>query len=202
MKIKDKRNLSFLAVLLLMLTTCSSFKPAVKQEYGKDDLAFSHFSDWKITEDNTTEEAVGDVRFVSIEGPNDSILMISRFPGDAEVTLESYVELLQSGMKEETKTMTGGVEVFKMDNGKLKPVEALIAGEKRRGLAREFDIKVLNISVPHRAETFLIEGRNEKWFIVAQSSKEDWDKLKVGYQTIFDSLSFAPAIKDGVGKAK
>lgn len=202
MKIRNQRSLAFLAVLLLAFTTCSRFKPAVKQEYNKDDLTFSHFSDWKITEDKTTQEAVGDVRFVTVEGPDDSILMISRFPGDADVTLESYVELLQSGMKEEIETMTGGVEVFKTDDGKLNSVEVSIAGEKRRGLAREFDIKVLNIPVPHRAETFLIEIGNEKWFLVAQSSKEDWGKLKIGYQTIFDSLSFAPAIKEGVGKAK
>ena len=96
--------------------------------------------------------------------------------------------------------MTGGVEVFKMDDGKLNPVEASIAGETRRGLAREFDIKVLSIPVPHRAESFLIEAENEKWFIVAQSSKEDWDKLKVGFQTIFDSLSLKITAASGRGR--
>ncbi len=202
MNIKLRKTIALIALsLLLTLTACDKLKPAVKQNYSKDGLAFTHFSDWKITEDNTTKEAVGDVRFISIEGPHDSILMISRFPGDAEVTLASYVELLQSGMKEETQKMTGGVNVFKVDDGNLSPVEARIAGETRRGLAREFDIKVLNLPVPHRAETFLAENENEKWFFVAQSSKEDWEKLKPDFQAIFDSLSLTAA-QPGGGQVK
>lgn len=198
MNIKLKKTIALIALsLLLVVTACDRFKPAVKQNYSKDGLAFTHFSDWKITEDKTTKEAVGDVRFISIEGPHDSILMISRFPSEAEVTLESYVELLQSGMQQETQNMTGGVNVFKVDDGNLSPVEARIAGETRRGLAREFDIKVLNLPVPHRAETFFAENENEKWFLVAQSSKEDWEKLKDGFQTIFDSLSLTTAAQGG-----
>lgn len=204
MKIKNVNIVSFavLPILLLIMTACSSFKPAVKQEYNKDGLAFSHFSDWKITEDKTTAEEVGEVRFISIEGPDDSILMISRFPSEADITLESYVELLQTGMKEETKTMTGSVEVFAMDDGKLSSVETRIVGETRRGLAREFDIKVLSLPVPHRAETFTMENQTEKWFFVAQSSVEDWEKLRVGFQTVFDSLSLTTAVQSGGGKAK
>ena len=200
MKIKRAKKLIILSVLLLTITACGVFKPAVKQEYNKDGLTFSYFSDWKITEDKTTAEAVGDVRFISLEGPNDAVLLITRFPGDTDVTLESYVKLLQTGMQEETKTMTGGVGVFKMDDGNLTPVEAQIAGTGRRGLAREFNIKVLNFPVPHRAETFLVEAGNEKWFIVSQSSKEDWEKLKTGFQTIFDSLSLKTTATDGGGK--
>ncbi len=204
MKIVSKKAAILIVSTILMAASaaCGGFKSVVKQEYSKDDLAFSHFSDWKIAEDKTTAEAVGSVRFISIEGPDDSILMISRFPGEAEVTLESYVELLRTGMKEEAKSMTGGVEVFKMDDGNLNPVEAQIGGVARRGLAREFDIKVLNIPVPHRSETFLIENENEKWFVVAQSSKEDWEKLRVGFQTIYNSLSFASTPQSGGGKAK
>ena len=200
MKIKKTKNLIILSVLLLTITACSIFKPAVKQEYNKDGLTFSHFSDWKITEDKTTAEAVGDVRFVSLEGPDNAVLLFTRFPGDTDVTLESYVKLLQTEMQEETKTMTGGVGVFKMNDGNLTPVEAQIAGAVRRGLAREFDIKVLNFPVPHRAETFLIEAGNEKWFVVSQSSKEDWEKLKIGFQTIFDTLSLKTTVADGGGK--
>ena len=198
MKITGKKFTLSLAFLVLSLNAaCHGFAPVTNQEYRKDNLAFTYLSNWKITEDTTTKEAVGDVRFISIEGPDDAVLTISRFPSDTDVTLESYVELLQSGMKQEAETMTGGVKVFKMDDGILSSVEARIAGATRHGLAREFDIKALSVLVPHRAETFSIENPTEKWFFVRQSSKEDWEKLKIGFQTIFDSLTFETAARSG-----
>lgn len=203
MKFNHKLTINLLLLVLLASLTaaCSAAKSTVKQEYSKDDLTFSHFSDWKITEDNTTQEAVGAVRFISIEGPDDSILMISRFPGEADVTLESYVEMLQKGMSEEAKTMTGGVEIIKMDAGKLTPVESRIAGIARRGLAREFDIKALNFPVPHRAENFLIENENEKWFLVAQSPKENWEGVKSGFQIIYDTFQIGQTSAESGGKS-
>jgi hypothetical protein len=194
-KIKNKTFSHYSAFLILLLTIlgCSKFETPTKQEYRKDDLTFAHFSNWKITEDNITTEAVGNVRFISIEGPSDSILMATRFPVEVVTTLEEYADYIQKGMSQEAKDLTGGVEIVKMGEAKTTSSETQIAGALRHGLRREFDIKVLGVPVPHRAEYYLIENNEEKWFIVVQSPKEDWDGLQVGFKTILDSISIKPA---------
>jgi hypothetical protein len=92
-------------------------------------------------------------------------------------------------MDESAKELTGGYEVVKMGAAKLSPVSGQIAGATRQGLLREFEIKALNVPVPHRAELYLVENEKGRWFIVAQSPNEDWDAQKAGFQVMFDSLS-------------
>ena len=204
MKIKSRyfSSIALLFVLLAAFAACDRFKAPVKQEYGKDGLAFAHFSNWTVTEDKLMTQEVGDVRYVSVEGPNDSLLMISGFPANLGVTLEDYVRLLQTGMNEEAKKMTHGIEVLKTSEGNLSPVETVINGAMRKGLAREFDVEILSIPVPHRSETFMLETKTQTWFFVAQSSKEDWGSLKNGFQTIFESLAVETETQSGGGQVK
>jgi hypothetical protein len=189
---KAATRYSAFSILLLVILGCSKFETPTKQEYSKDDLTFAHFSNWKITEDKTTTEAVGEVRFITVEGPSDSIFLATCFPADVDTTLEDYANQIQQGMGETTKELTGGIEVVKVGEVKTGSVEAQIAGATRRGLRREFDIKALGIPVPHRADYYLIENDKEKWFIVAQAAQEDWDSVKIGFQTIFDTISIKP----------
>lgn len=197
MKYKSTFNTAAVLILFLAILACSKFEKATKQEYRKENLAFTHFSDWKITADDTSFNENIETRYISVEGPNDAIVLMTRFPDAVTTTLEEYAQELQRATGEGAKEMTGGYEVVKLGEAKISPVSAQIAGAARQGLVREFDIKALGFPVPHRAEHYLIETTDEKWFIVAQASKEDWDKVKDGIQTIFDSLSLGTAASSG-----
>lgn len=187
------KRVCFVALFSALISAACQFAPVTKQEYRQGNLAFTHFSNWKITADETTKEAVGDVRLITVEGPNDTIFIATGFPSDVATTLEEYAELLHKESNEGAKEVTGGFEVVKMEDAATKPVAAQIAGETRNGLVREFDAKVLGMPVPHRVEYYMVEAGAERWFVVAQASKEDWEKSKNGFQTIFDSLSFGTA---------
>ncbi len=200
MKIKNVWNFSAVLILLLTILACSKFEKVTKIEYRKNNLALTHFSNWKITEDNTSLNSDIETRYISIEGPNDAILLLTRFPDAVPTTLEEYVAQMQSASNSEMKEITGGYDVVKVGDAKISPVTAQIAGASRAGLRREFDIKVLSLPVPHRAEHYLIENGGEKWFVVAQASQEDWDEVKEGFQTIYESLSLAMATGSESGK--
>jgi len=200
MKIKSLWNFSAVTVLLVMILACSNFEKVTKQEYRKDNLTFTHLSNWKITEDTTTLRTDIETRYVSIEGPNDSILLLTRYPDAISTTLDEYVQEMQRASDSEMQKMTGGYEVLKMGAAKTSPITAQIAGASRSGLLREFDIKALGFPVPHRAEHYLIEIGEEKWFVVAQASKEDWDKVKEGLQVIYDTVSFGATASEDANK--
>lgn len=196
MKNKIVWNAAVGLILLTAVLACSNFQKATKQEYRKDNLAFTHFSDWKITEDNTSVTEGVETRYLSVEGPSNAVVLMTRFPDAVSMTLEEYARELQTATGEGAKEVTGGYEIVKLGEAKFSPASASIAGVVQQGLVREFDIKALGFPVPHRAEHYLIETGGARWFIVAQASKEDWDKVKNGFQTIFDSLSLSAAADD------
>lgn len=198
MKIKNVSSFFAVFILLSAILACGKFEKVTKQEYRKDNLAFTHLSNWKITEDTASSTDGIETRYISIEGADDAILLLTRFPAEVPTTLEEYVGEIQKASNDEAKKMTGGYDVVTFGDAKMSPATAQIAGAARTGLLREFDIKAIGIPVPHRAEHFLIENGAEKWFVVAQASKENWNGVREGFQTIYDSLSFGAA--DAAGK--
>ena len=193
MKIKRIRDFFAVLILFAAILACSKFEKITKQEYRKDDLAFAHLSNWKITEDKTTVTSGIETRYLSIEGSDNAILILNKFPNQSSTTLEDYVQEVQKLSNSEIKEMTGGYDVVKIGEAQTSPTAAQIGGVPRAGLLRDFDIKALGIPVPHRAEHYLIEIGDAKWFITAQAPKEDWNSVNEGFQTIYNSLSFGQA---------
>lgn len=201
----SRTKISFIftiSVAILVFSACSAFKPATKEQYSKDGLTFTHFSNWEITEDSTTAEEGIEARIITVEGPHNAIFTASRFPPVLDMTIEEYVSLMTKEMKNSTKDITGGIEIVSMDDGKTVPSDALIFGVMRHGLAREFEVKALGTPVLHRAEYYLIENDKEKWFVTIQSSKEDWDSVKEGFQTILDSFPVSETKQQNAGAGK
>ena len=185
---KNAVNILTGIILLAVFSACAAFKPVTKEVYSKDDLTFTHLSNWRVTDDSTTTVSDITTRIITLEGPNSAILSITRFPPIVPMTLDEYVEIIGDEMKKGAKDLTGGVEVISVDDGKTMPSEAQIAGALRQGLAREFDVKALGTPVPHRAEYYLLENDKERWFFTRQASKDNWDETKDGFQTILDSF--------------
>ena len=184
------RNYTAALVLLVTILACSKFEKVTTQQYNKENVAFAHLSNWKVTEDNTSVTEGVESRFVSVEGSDNAVLMLTRLSASAPATLEEYVQILHDSLNEGAKDLTGGYEVVKLGAANTSPISTQIGRISRQGLLREFDVKALDVPVPHRAEQYLVETDKDKWFVVAQASKEDWDGVKEGFKTIFDSLSF------------
>ena len=192
MKFQKIASIISLAVFALVIfSACDAFKPVTKQEYSKDDVKFTHLSNWQITEDSTTTESNMTARIITVEGPHDAVLTASKFPPSFPLTLEEYIKIVSEEMKKGAKDLTAGIDVLSLSAGKTMPSEARIAGSPQHGLAREFNIEALGTAVLHRAEYYAIDGDKEKWFIMMQSSKEDWESVKDGFQTMLDSFPAA-----------
>lgn len=191
------------AVIGIMLVTafaCNGSQPPTRQQYSKEGVAFEHFSNWKITGDETSGTGATLMRFVTVEGPHDSLVMLTRFPGESEITLEEYAEMMASQMGQAMKDTTAGVEIIKMDGSKTSENNTNIGGVAVRGLTREFNIKLLGVNVPHRSEMYAFNTAEHTYFAVTQASTEDYDKIKDGVQLIFDTFAPAPIVKQNSAK--
>lgn len=187
MNIKLERVFIVLLFIAAVLA-CKSMKPVTKQSYNKDDLSFNYLSSWAITEDNIIEESVK-VRFVQIEGPDDALLFITRFPIKSDITLERYAEMTNKERAENMKKKLGGT--IKVGETVTKETQRQIGSKSLKGILQEFSLRLLGVDVPHRAEFFIVEDKEYKWIISTQTPAEDMKGVQEGYQVIYETLSFA-----------
>ena len=98
------RNYSAVLILLLTILACSKFEKVTTQQYRKENLTFAHLSNWQIMEDKTAVMDGIKSRFVSVEGPDNAVLMLTRLSASAPATLEEYVQILHIRRTKAQKT--------------------------------------------------------------------------------------------------
>jgi hypothetical protein len=184
----------FAAIVL----SCSLFKPVVKESYEKDGLAFTHLSSWQIKNDAIVS-AAAQVRMVTIEGPSHTVLLLTRFASSNPITLKKYAQTFEDKRAEEIKKQLGGVIPLNADPSIIDEAHGDIGGKQQTGIRQSFNVDVLGVKTPMQADFFMIDGSPDKWILMMQAPTNDWDSIKGGVQTIYDTLAFGTD-RDGTVK--
>jgi len=184
-------------VLLVIGAAACLHKPAVPMRYEKDGFSFTHFSDWRIKDDKLVAD--GKARIITIEGPENAVMTVSKFAPDNPISLDHYAAILEKKRSENVEKNFGGVLPIRTEKAQTESTAAMIAGETRSGLSQVFSITLLGVNVPHMANLFLIERGGHKWILMTQAPSSKWIKVQPGFQKIFDSVIFAA---EGEGHSK
>jgi hypothetical protein len=184
------KRLGATTVVVASMWACTQKTPVV---YEKDRLSFTYFSNWQITGDKLVAD--GDARLITIEGPRDAVMTLTRFAGDNPTSLEDYAKVLDEERAEGAKKAFGGYLPLKTGQTNTERTSMMIAGQKQSGLMQTFVVRLLGTEVPHRAIVVMIEGGGDKWFLMAQASTEDWKSVESGFQKVLDTLAFAPSVE-------
>lgn len=183
------------AGLLLMLALANfacSPTPATLVQYKKNGVSFSHYSDWKVTEDAIIADTNGS-RSIDLEGPQDSIVMIILMPASTDMTLDSYA----AGMAQQrAQALTvGPFTAAKISAATSRTTSALVGGAKQPGIQQTFSINLLGETVPHEATFFSVADEHAKVFIITQVATEDAKRVAQGFAATLASFAFKPEKK-------
>ncbi|HEY2740224.1 MAG TPA: hypothetical protein VGK45_17575 [Thermoanaerobaculia bacterium] len=189
-----RRRVGFplLVALSLALAACPA-APRTVEVYRNDGLHFSHFSDWKISEDRTLP-ANRKVREIVLHGPNEALLMLLCFPESSGVSLDSFAAGVAKGRAEGIKKSLGlgPITVGEESGNTTHATIAKIAGEDSAGVQQTFDLDVLGKKIPHQASYYMLHTGGRKLVIMAQVAIEHLATTRPGWQQVFDTVAIDP----------
>jgi hypothetical protein len=186
-----RRRLKVLVFLVLLTAAAGCVRrQAVPTKYEKDGLSFTYFSDWRIKADKLVAE--GQARVLTIEGPENAVMTVSRLSAGNTISIDEYAQILEEKRSEAVKREFGGVLPISTERTHTEPTVGRVAGETRSGLTQVFSVRLLGIDVPHMTNLFMVEQSGRKWIFMAQAPSANWIKVQSGFQKIFDSVAFAP----------
>lgn len=180
------------SLVIVILLGCGRItKPPTVEKYSKDGISFNHHSTWRVTEDEPLEDEP-DTRTISVEGPNDAIVMFVCLPANGLVTVEDFAESLASNRAAELEKMrVGSVKPAEITDTTSGPTSGRVSGKVQQGILQRFSIKMLGQLVPHEARIFAVENERLKVFIMAQVNTEDLGDTTPAFELILDSVSLA-----------
>lgn len=172
----------------LVLAACPA--PRTVEVYRKDGLHFSHFSDWKISEDRILPNN-RKVREIVLNGPDQALLILLCFPETSDVSLEQFAASVAKGRSQAIKKNLGfgPISVGEESGGKSQATIAKIAGEDAAGIQQTFDLDVLGQTIPHQASYFMLHTGGKKLVITAQVALKHLTATRPGWQQVFDTVA-------------
>jgi len=177
-------------VLCTAGATCSV--PVRRVEvYVKDGVRFSHYSEWTITEDAPVPE-FSNARIIYIEWPHHAVLGIAFLPEEIPMTLERFASFVADKRDSAIEKKLGprGPIMAPMTRGTSDKTKALIAGQDTVGIRDRFAVLVMNQPLPFQEEFFMIRSGRQKVFLTTHAAEEDLEQARVGWQKVYDTLSF------------
>ena len=186
-----RRRVGFplLVALSLAVAACPA-APRTVEVYRKDGLHFSHFSDWKISEDRPLPTN-RKVREIVLHGPDDALLMLLCFPERSDVSLDSFAANVAKGRAQAIKKnlALGPLTVGEESGNTTHATIAKIAGEDSAGVQQTFDLDVLGKKTAHQASYYMLHTGGFKLVIMAQVALEHLATTRPGWQQVFDTLA-------------
>ncbi len=178
--------------MVLFACGCSN-KPRTVEKYVKDGISFNHYSTWRVKEDKPLEDDP-DSRAITIDGPNDAVVMFICMPPYGDATAEDFAAGVASGRLEELDSMSiGSIKPMEITDTTMEPITGRVSGRVQKGVLQRFSIKMLGQLIPHEARIFAVENDHLKVFIMAQVNTEDLRDTTPAFDLILDSLSLAGA---------
>ena len=144
---------AILVILILFACGCSD-KPRTVEKYAKDGISFNHYSTWRVTEDELLEDTP-DSRSITIDGPNDAVVMVVFVPPGDDATVENFAAGVASGRLEELENMSiGSIKPADITDTKTEPITGRVSGRVQKGVVQHFSIKMLGQLIPHEMRIF------------------------------------------------
>jgi hypothetical protein len=174
-----------LAALLLSLAACSPSKTV--KTYDLRGLRFSYLPGWMVTTDLLIRRGVNvNVREVTVNGPEHSLLLLFCFPEAADVNLETFAAHAAKSRDGVVRAQAGGAPYI------ARAVTAKIAGREAAGIEQSFDLVLLGQILPHRATYYLVHVPGFKVVVVTQAAQRHLASVRPAWQKVFDTLSLEP----------
>jgi hypothetical protein len=180
------------AVILMLAAVASACSPQARtvKTYEKDGIHFSHFSDWKVTQD-TPIEGTPNSRSINIEGPNSALVTVICLPPATGATVEQFAAAVAEQRVKAIEEMlsVGSIKAGNANIGTSSSVRGKVSGEERDGILQHFNVRLLGQDVPHEARFFGVEGSLYEAILMAQVSSQDATKTYPAFDLILGSFS-------------
>jgi hypothetical protein len=180
------------ALILMLAALASACSPQAQtvKTYEKDGVHFSHFSDWKVTQDQPIEGSPNS-RAINIEGPNSALVTVICLPPASGTTVEQFATAVaqQRAKAIEEMLSIGSIKAGKADTGTSSSVRGKVAGQERDGILQHFNIRLLGQDVPHEARFFGVDGSQYEAILMAQVSSQDATKTYPAFDLILGSFA-------------
>jgi len=188
-----RRRVGFPLLVALSLALAACPTPRTVEAYRKDGLHFSHFSDWKISEDRALPTN-RNVREVVLHGPDEALLILLCFPETSDVSLEKFAAGVAKGRAAAIKKNLGfgPLTVGEESGNATHATIAKIAGEESAGVQQTFDLEVLGQKIPHQASYYMLHTGKIKLMITAQVALKHLATTRPAWQQVFDTLAIDP----------
>lgn len=180
------------ALVLMLAAVASACSPQARtlKTYEKDGIHFSHFSDWKVTQD-TPLEGTPNSRSINIEGPDNALVTVICLPPATGTTIEQFAAAVaeQRAKAIEEMLSIGSIKAGKADTGTSAAVRGKVAGQEREGVLQHFNIRLLGQDVPHEARFFGVDGSQYEAILMAQVSSQDATETYPAFDLILGSFA-------------
>ena len=174
--------MKYTAILLLCISIVACEKQnntGTTSTYKNNGISFTFLNNWKVTEDvNKT-----DLRHIYIEDPEYSMLTIQIYSIKEALNLNDYVKWYSEYSNEKTLMVLRLTSTYSNITSKnnTKPIKGI-----REHLSASQSITA---TLPYIREYFRIRKSNKVAFIICQAAKEDFNKVKAGFELIIRSFS-------------
>lgn len=160
-------------VVALAVFACSP-SPRTIKVYEKDGIKFSHFSNWRVTEDSPVE-GNPNARSIDLEGPNEALVIFICLPASSSQTIEEFAASIAEGrVKEIEESLTvGPIKPAKVTKGTSARISGQVGSQQQNGIKQSFNINLLGQDVPHEATFFAVGNGRYRVFIMTQVASED-----------------------------
>lgn len=183
------------AISLLLLAfinfACSPSKPTLVT-YEKSGVSFTHFSNWKVTSDTTSQEGTG-FRAIDLEGPNEALVSVVLLPASIDLTLDAFAASVAheraSAVKESLSI--GSFSAAKVSAASSQAITGEVGGQNQKGIHQKFSIFLLGQEIPHEARFFLVSDQYKKAFIMAQAASEHVNQMAPDFSATLSSFRLA-----------
>lgn len=179
------------ALLIAVAALACGTQPRTIKHYSKDGISFSHYSDWKITEDKPLD-GEPDTRSIHLEGPDDTLVMFTCLLPTNSVTAADFAAALDQNRQQMKEDYTAGsIKPIDVTPAKSERTVGRVGSQACDGVIQRFSIKILGQDVPHESRIYMVKTARYDVFAVTQAADEDIPSATGAFNLILNSFVVA-----------
>ncbi len=166
--------------LLLLLVGCEAEKVDYSARlYQKDQLSFQHFGHWTIESD----EVADDVRFFTLEGPEDIVIAGQVYAAQEQVLMDDFVRWYSDSFAEK-------LPFGKVIDVRFSELEKTVGDIVHSGVREDFVLELLGQHIPFTREYLMLEQEDKVLFLMYQSEDSEYAKGQDSLNLLIKSVRF------------
>lgn len=173
------RSLAAMSLLILLLGCDAAKVDYSARQYQKDQLSFQHFGHWAIE----TDEVTDDVRFFTLEGPEDIVIAGQVYSAREQLQMDDYVRWYSDSFANE-------LPVGKVIDVRYSELEKTIGETLHSGVREDFVVEILGQHLPFSREYLMLEQNDKVMFLIYQSEDSEYKKGLDAFDLLLKSVKF------------